>query len=50
VFRREFLAIGNIEVFLESVTIASACNRVLRKRYLKPGTIGYIPTGGIQVT
>jgi len=25
-FRREFLHIGNIEVFLESQTIASACN------------------------
>jgi hypothetical protein len=35
VFRREFLAIGNIEIFLESVTIASACNRVLRKLFLK---------------
>jgi hypothetical protein len=26
VFRREFLAIGNIDVFLEALTIASACN------------------------
>jgi hypothetical protein len=25
VFRREFMAIGNIEVFLDSITIASAC-------------------------
>jgi hypothetical protein len=50
VFRREFLAIGNIEVFLESITIASACNRVLRNRFLKTGTIGLIPTGGIQAT
>jgi len=31
VFRREFLEIGNIEVFLEALTIASACNKVLRK-------------------
>jgi hypothetical protein len=36
----------NIEVFLGSITIASACNGVLRKRFLKPGTIGLIPTGG----
>jgi hypothetical protein len=28
VFRREFLAIGNMEVFLESITIASASNSV----------------------
>jgi len=35
VFRREFLAIGNIEVFFEALTIASACNKVLRKKNLK---------------
>ena len=31
VFRRQFLQVGNIDVFQESVTIASACNKVLRK-------------------
>jgi len=31
VFRREFMQIGNIEVFLEAITIASASNKVLRK-------------------
>jgi len=36
VFRRDFLEIGNIEVFLEALTIASACNKVLRKKFLKP--------------
>ena len=45
-FRREFIDIGNIEVFLESFTIASACNKVLRKRFLKADTIGLIPAGG----
>ena len=30
--RKEFIEIGNIEVFLESFTITSACNKVLRKR------------------
>jgi len=45
VFRREFLAIGNIEVFLEALTIASACNKVLGKKFLKPETIGLIPPG-----
>ena len=39
VFRREFLQVGNIDVFHESVTIASACNKVLRKLFLKPDTI-----------
>ena len=45
VLRREFLQIVNIDVFLESVTIASACNK-MRKRFLKPDTIGLIPPGG----
>jgi len=40
------MEIGNIEVFLESFTIASACNKVLRKRFLSPNTIGLIPDGG----
>ena len=46
IFRREFIEIGNIEVFLEAFTIASACNKVLRKKFLKPHTIGLIPVGG----
>ena len=46
VFRREFMQIGNLDVFLESITIASACNKVLRRRFLQPNTIGLIPTGG----
>ena len=33
-------------MFLESVTIVSACNMLLRKRFLKPNTIGPIPSGG----
>ena len=45
-FRRDFIEIGNVDIFLESCTIASACNKVLRKRFLKPETIGLIPDGG----
>jgi hypothetical protein len=30
IFRKDFMEIGNIDVFLEAVTIASACNKVLR--------------------
>jgi len=45
-FRREFMHIGNIEVFLEKITIASACNKFLRKRFLQPDTLGLTPTGG----
>ena len=50
VFRRDFLQVGNIDVFHESVTIASACNKVLRKLFLKPDTIGLIPAGGYSAT
>jgi len=46
VFRREFIEIGNVDVFTESVTITSACNKLLRKRFLQPNTIGILPTGG----
>ena len=46
IFRREFIEIGNIEVFLEPFTIASASNKVIRKRFLKPNTIGLITAGG----
>jgi hypothetical protein len=46
IFRRHFLDIGNIEVFLEAITIASACNTVFRKRFLTADTIGFIPAGG----
>ena len=46
VVSREFIQIGNIDVFLESVIIASACNKVMRKMFLKPNTIGLIPSDG----
>jgi hypothetical protein len=45
-FRREFKDIAKIEVFQESIIIASACNKVFRKLFLQPDTIGLIPTGG----
>ena len=44
-FRRECLQIENIEVFLDSHTIVYRSNKVLRHRFLKPDTIGLIPTG-----
>ena len=46
VFGREFLQAGNIGLFHEPVMIASACNKELRKPFLKPDTIGSIRTGG----
>jgi hypothetical protein len=35
------MEIGNIEVFLEALTIASACNKVLRKKFLSPISLDY---------
>jgi hypothetical protein len=46
IIRREFMEVGNLDVFLESCTIASACNKVFRKRSLTPETVGLIPSGG----
>jgi hypothetical protein len=43
---RGFMEIGNIDEFLEAVTIVSACNKVLCKKFIKPETIGLIPNGG----
>ena len=45
VFRREFMHTGNIEVLLDVLTIASACNKFLRKRILQTNTIELIPSG-----
>ena len=44
--RCDFMHIGNIDFFVESITIASASNNILRKEFLKPDIIGLIPTGG----
>jgi len=46
IFRHDFMETGNIEVFLESVTIVSACNKVLRKKFLKHETTGLLAAGG----
>ena len=46
VFRREFLQVGYIDVFHESLTIESACNKELHKLFLKPDTIELFPAGG----
>ena len=46
VFKREFMHIGKIDVFVDWITIESACNKVLGTRFLKPDTIGHIPTDG----
>ena len=49
VLRRELLQIGNIYVFLESVTIASACIKLIPKRLFKFYTIGLTSHAGTLV-
>jgi hypothetical protein len=48
IFRQDFIEIGNVDVFLETCTIATACNKVFRKHFLKSETVGLIPTGGYR--
>ena len=38
--------IENLVSFRESISIASACKKILRKLFLQPDIIGLIPTGG----
>ena len=47
-FRDLFLTETTVDPLSEAVTIASACNRVYRKNYLQPNTIGLIPPGGYR--
>ncbi|CAH2021037.1 unnamed protein product [Acanthoscelides obtectus] len=37
-----------VDPFQESTTIASCCNKVFRRNFLKPETIGVIPKGGYR--
>ena len=43
-----FLAETTVDPLAHSVTIASACNKVFRKNFLKPNTIGIVPEGGYR--
>ncbi|KAJ8934252.1 hypothetical protein NQ318_008695 [Aromia moschata] len=47
-FREQLLDTGNVCPFTEACTIASACNKVYRRNFLKPSTIGIIPKGGYR--
>jgi hypothetical protein len=46
IFRPDLMEIRANDVFLEAVLKASACNKMRRKKFLKPETIRLIPTGG----
>ncbi|KAJ8962384.1 hypothetical protein NQ318_018368 [Aromia moschata] len=47
-FREQLLDTGNVCPFTEACTIASACNKVYRRNFLQPNTIGIIPRGGYR--
>ncbi|XP_023017938.1 uncharacterized protein [Leptinotarsa decemlineata] len=48
-FREQLLDATNVDPFLEASTIASACNKVFRRNFLKPETIGIIPKNGYRL-
>ncbi|GLV44642.1 hypothetical protein CBL_20554, partial [Carabus blaptoides fortunei] len=48
-FRQTFIKDCGVCPFTEAVTIASACNKVFRRRFLKHRTIGLIPENGYRM-
>lgn len=48
-FRALMIETGNVDPFTEGCTIASACNKVFRRNFLKPNTIGLIPKSGYRL-
>ncbi|CAH0556585.1 unnamed protein product [Brassicogethes aeneus] len=49
-FRECFIKVTNIDPFQEATTIASVCNKVFRRNFLQPETIGIIPPKGYRMT
>lgn len=47
-FRQMFLKIGNLDPLVESITIASACNKYYRMHHMPKDKIGVIPHGGYR--
>lgn len=47
-FREQLISASNVCPFTEACTIASTCNKVFRRNFLKPNTIGIIPRGGYR--
>ena len=47
-FRKSFLENGKVCPFTEATTIASTCMRVYRKNFLKPYTVGILPSRGYR--
>lgn len=47
-FREMFLSIGQIDPIVESITIASACNKYFRKHHMPLNRIAVVPHGGYR--
>ncbi|KAG5868584.1 hypothetical protein JTB14_011268 [Gonioctena quinquepunctata] len=47
-FRDQLLTTTNVCPFIEATTIASACNKVLRRNFLNSNSIGVIPKNGYR--
>ena len=47
-FREQLINTTNVCPFTEATTIASACNKVFRRNFLPPNTIGIIPKNGYR--
>lgn len=47
-FRQLFIDIGQIDPFVESITIASACNKYYRMHHLPINRIAVVPHGGYR--
>ena len=47
-FRQQLISTANVCPFTEATTIASTCNKVFRRNFIKPDTIGIIPKNGYR--
>lgn len=47
-FRKNFITECNVCPFTEAITIASACNLVFKRNFMKPNTISIIPKFGYR--
>lgn len=48
-FRKMMLQEGNVCPFTEACTLPAACNKIYRRNFLKPNTIGIIPKNGYRL-
>ena len=46
---RIFFILVKMDPFMQSITIFSICNKVFRKMFLKPDTVGIIPRVGYRM-